>query len=206
MDISMGEKIKTRRLALELSLRDLAAKADSTASTIRKWETGDISSMKTEKLKKLAKALDCDPLWLMGLTEDPKMINNVIETVEAELVPIVGRIPCGSPVSAEENHEGNAYGPPGADFALRAKGDSMINARIYDGDIVFIKEQPTVENGEIAAVLIDGEATLKRVYTYPHRIELRPENPLSEVLEYEEDDMKNVRILGKAISIMGQIR
>ena len=82
----------------------------------------------------------------------------------------------------------------------------MINAHIFDGDLVFIKEQPDVDNGEIAAVVIDNEATLKRVYKYPNRIELRPENPLFPVLQYEGTELGNVRIIGKAIAFLGQVR
>ena len=82
----------------------------------------------------------------------------------------------------------------------------MINAHIFDGDLVFIKEQPDVDNGEIAAVVIDNEATLKRVYKYPSRIALRPENPLFPVLQYEGAELGNVRIIGKAIAFLGQVR
>lgn len=82
----------------------------------------------------------------------------------------------------------------------------MINAHIFDGDLVFIKEQPDVDNGEIAAVVIDDEATLKRVYKYPNRLELRPENPLFPVLQYEGDELSQVHIIGKAIAFLGQVR
>ena len=87
-----------------------------------------------------------------------------------------------------------------ADFCLKAKGDSMINARIFDGDIVFIRQQPTVNNGEIAAVIIDNEATLKRVYLYDNRLELRPENPTYPVLNYEGEQLDSIRIIGKAVA------
>lgn len=200
MNISMGERLKMRRLALGLSLRDLASKVDSTASTVRKWETGDISSIKTEKLKKLASVLDCSPLWLMGLEEDPLMTPNVEPIPEGKKIPILGEIACGEPILAEENWAGEVNGPASADFCLRAKGDSMINARIFPGDLVFIKQQSDVENGEIAAVLIDGEATLKRIYKYDGRVELRPENPLYEVIQIEGDAIQDLRIMGKAVS------
>ena len=175
MDIKMGEKIKMRRLSLGYSLRDLAEKTGSTASSIRKWENGDIASMKTEKLKLLAGALGVDPLWLMGLAEDPFTIENIEPIPESKAVPILGSIACGEPILAEENREGEAQAPVDADFALRAKGDSMINARILPGDLVFIRRQSDVDSGDIAAVLIDGEATLKRVYKYRRSAE--PENP-----------------------------
>lgn len=81
----------------------------------------------------------------------------------------------------------------------------MINARIFNGDIVFIREQPEVENGEIAAVLIDDEATLKRVYKTEFSIELRPENPTYKSLYYQKDEMNKVRILGKAVSFYSNV-
>ena len=123
-------------------------------------------------------------------------------------VPVVGTVAAGQPILAEENIEDYIKLDKDipADFALRCKGDSMINDRIFDGDIVYIRQQPDVENGEIAAVLIDNEATLKRVYKYPHRIELRAANPTIQPFEYSEDEMKTVRILGKAVAFTSIIR
>lgn len=82
----------------------------------------------------------------------------------------------------------------------------MINVRIFDGDIVYIRQQPDVENGEIAAVCIDDEATLKRVYKYPNRLELRPENPTFPVLNYEGSELENIRIIGKAVAFLSGVR
>ena len=95
-----------------------------------------------------------------------------------------------------------------ADFCLRAKGDSMTGARIYDGDIVFIRRQPTVENGEIAAVIIDNEATLKRVYFYKDKdkLVLSPENPAFEPLVYIGSELEEIRILGKAVAFQSIVR
>ena len=94
-----------------------------------------------------------------------------------------------------------------ADFCLTAKGDSMINARIQDGDIVFIKEMPMVDNGEIAAVIIDDEATLKRVYYYPekNKLVLQAENPKYEPWVYVNEELNEIRILGKAVYFMSNL-
>ncbi len=94
------------------------------------------------------------------------------------------------------------------DYCLRCKGDSMINARIFDGDIVFIKQQPVVENGEIAAVIIEDEVTLKRVYFYPEEntVMLQPENPRYRPLIYSGSDLERIRILGKAIAFHSDIK
>jgi repressor LexA len=115
-------------------------------------------------------------------------------------IPIVGSISCGNGVIAYEEIEGYEETPKswlngGEHFYLRAKGDSMINARIEDGDLLLIRIQEEVENGEIAAVLIDGEAVLKRVHITDGSMFLQSENP-----KYPPKLVKrnsDVKILGK---------
>lgn len=132
---------------------------------------------------------------------------------EGRTVPLIGSIACGTPILADENIEKEIMLPEdiSADFCLRCKGDSMINARIYDGDIVFIRKQPIVENGEIAAVLIDemadvSEATLKRVYIYEDKIMLIAENPAYPPMVYSNEDMNSVRIAGKAVAFLSRVK
>jgi len=121
---------------------------------------------------------------------------------------ILGDIACGEPIYADEHYESyfEADKDIDADFCLTAKGDSMINARIFDGDVVFIKQQSDVENGEIAAVIINGEATLKRVYKYSGRIELRAENPTYRSLNFEKEQLNDIRIIGKAVAFQSFVR
>lgn len=134
--------------------------------------------------------------------------SNIIPMPKMNRIPLIGTIACGTPITASENVEGLVDLPDHirADFALRCKGDSMINARIYDGDIVYIRQQPTVESGEIAAVLIDDEATLKRVRLFPDHITLEPENPQYRPLVYWEEEMNNVRIIGLAVAFTSSVR
>ena len=121
----------------------------------------------------------------------------------------MGEIACGEPRFASEDRESyiEASTDIQADFCLKAKGDSMINARIQDGDIVFIREQPSVYNGEIAAVVIDDEATLKRVFYYPEKdlFILKAENPKYDDLVYSKSELDNIRILGKAIAFQSDV-
>ena len=127
-----------------------------------------------------------------------------ISPIRTQRIPLLGEIACGEPIYCDEDRE--SYVEVGADiradFCLRAKGDSMINARICDGDIVFIRQQPMVENGEIAAVIIDDEATLKRVYYYKDdgKLVLQAENPKYSPLVYVGEELNTIRILGKAIA------
>lgn len=170
------------------------------------------------KLYILGQALNVSEAWLMGYDVpmnkdinsdvDYATVDNIITMPQMKKVPLLGTIACGEPILAEENIEAFINMPAEATgtFALRCKGDSMINARIFDGDIVYIREQPDVENGEIAAVLIENEATLKKVYKYPNRIELRAENPTMKTMEFEGEEMNNVRIIGKAVYFLSPVQ
>jgi len=116
-------------------------------------------------------------------------------------VPLIGAIACGDPITAIQNREGDVNAPVDmrCDFALKCRGESMIGAGIHDGDVVYIRIQPEVENGEIAAVRIGEEATLKRVYMHNDYIELRPENPAFESIIRRREEMNDVHIEGKAV-------
>ena len=121
-------------------------------------------------------------------------------------VPLVGRIACGTPITAEENIERMVCMPAKwrATFTLTCEGSSM-EPKIHDGDLVAIRSQPTVENGEVAAVRIDGEATLKRVYLHESFIELRAENPAFESIILAREEMNAVTIEGKAVGLCRDI-
>ena len=139
---------------------------------------------------------------------DPTAIKNLIPLPETKKIPLLGSIACGQPILAEENITDLIDVPRGinASFALTAHGDSMTGARIMDGDIVYIHEQPDVENGQIAAVLIGDEATLKKVYKYPNMLILRPENPAYEEMVFQDSELDKVKIIGLAVSFHSRVR
>ena len=175
------QRIRNRREELGMSQDDLAQKMGyKSRSSINKIEMG-LNDISQSKVVAFAEALDTTPAYLMGWevtskpTEVPPGFMPLPETCK---VPLVGRIACGQPITAEENIEDYLDVPVGhhVDFALLCEGDSMVDAGIDDGDVVYIRKQPDVENGQIAAVRIDNEATLKRVYKYVDRIVLQPEN------------------------------
>lgn len=178
---------------------------------------------KQQRTYLIAKALNVNEAWLMGyddismeiiekptdpLTELTAQFDN-IKPMQLKRFPMLGEIACGEPIWADEDHESHIMADMDiqADFCLRAKGDSMINARIYDGDIVFIKEMPIVENGEIAAVIIDNEATLKRFYYDKENnyLQLIAENPLYKPLVYRNEQLDEIRVLGKAVYFMSAL-
>lgn len=141
--------------------------------------------------------------------EDVQYFDNVYP-ISAKSFPMLGDIACGQPITVNEERElyVNAGTDVHADFCLRCKGDSMIGARIYDGDIVFIRKQEIVDNGEIAAVVINDEATLKRVSYFPEKniIILKAENPKYEDLVYTGEQLDHIVILGKAVAFQSDIR
>lgn len=140
------------------------------------------------------------------------ILENTFPVPQTKKVPLLGTIACGEPILATENIESyvDMDSDVHADFALRCQGDSMINARIMDGDIVFIRKQDKVENGEIAAVLMDdcteSNATLKRVYVSDDKIRLCAENPNYQDMIFFEEDMNKVRIIGKAIAFLSAVK
>ena len=144
-------------------------------------------------------------------TQDDNMdyyLDNIIPLPKIKKVPLLGTIACGEPILADENIEmyiGVDESIP-ADFALKCKGDSMINARIFDGDIVYIRQQSDVEDGEIAAVLIGDSATLKKVHKYPNKVVLSACNPMYDDYIYTGEQLSEIRILGKAVAFFSTIR
>ena len=139
----------------------------------------------------------------------PKNSFNNIHPITTQRIPVLGEIRCGEPTLAQE--ERMLYVMVGtevqADFALICRGDSMIDARIHDGDIVFIRKQDIVNNGEIAAVIIDDEATLKRFYYYRDKslIILKPANPNYEDIILTGEQLNTVRVLGKAVAFQSDV-
>ena len=208
------DKIKQRRLALGKTMEDVAQAVGVSRATVQRWESGNIQNLRRDKIAKLAAALNTTPAYLMDWSENPEpafdiySIKNIIPLPETKKVPLLGSIACGEPILAEENIVDLIEIPKGvnATFALTCHGDSMTGARIMDGDIVYIHEQPDVENGQIAAVLIGDEATLKKVYKYPNMLVLRPENPVYEEMVYQDNDLDKVKIIGLAVSFHSAIR
>lgn len=175
------------------------------ASTISRYLNCEINP-KITAIESLSIKYGVNPAWLMGGNIE-KYYD--LGKYKNKKIPIYGAIAAGKPVLADEHIEGYEHVEYNADldFCLRVKGDSMINACIYDGDMVFIRKQSTVENGEIAAIIIDEEkVTLKRVYKVKGAIILRPENPQYEDFVFAEKDMKSVRILGKAIYFKSEVK
>ena len=202
------KRLKESILNSGYSYAELEKLTGISRSSLQRYANGVTAKIPIDAIQTIAKAVGVEAEYIMGWTDSNlSNIKNIEPIPTMVKVPLLGTIACGEPILAEENIEDYINMPEKAKgtFALRCKGDSMINARIFDGDIVFIREQPEVENGEIAAVLIEDEATLKRVYKTENSIELRPENPTFKPLYYQKEEMNKVRILGKAVGFYSNI-
>ena len=208
-----SERLRQLRTARDMSQMDFAKIIGMSKSSINMYERGE-REPGLETLEKIADFFNVDMDYLLGKTDVvnkamwDSMPSNIFPMPEMRKIPLLGRIACGAPILAEEHIEEYIDIPKNihADFALTCQGDSMINARIFDGDIVYIRQQDTVESGEIAAVLIDNDATLKRIRIYDDHISLEPENPQYRPIVLWGEEMNTVRILGKAIAFTSAVR
>lgn len=201
--------IKDRRVELNMSQRELAKLTNLNNSTLSRYENFE-REFPINDLPKFAKALNLDVNYLLGVEDknsddvDLSKIPGIILPVKMKKIPILGTIACGEPIFAEENYEGYFMldtNLPEADFILKAKGDSMIDADIYEGDLIFFRRKSVVDNGTIAAVIIEDEATLKKVYKNEHNIVLQPCNSNYAPIVLSENDHKNIMVLGEMVGV-----
>lgn len=207
-----NERFKALRLSRDLSQSELAKNLQISKSSVNMYERGE-REPGLETLEAIADLFNVDMDYLLGKSDvenryQVDVARNIIPMPEMRKIPLLGKIACGAPILADEHVEEYIDIPKHihADFALTCQGDSMINARIFDGDIVYIRQQDTVEPGEIAAVLIDNDATLKRIRIFEDHISLEPENPQYRPIVLWGEEMNSVRILGKAIAFTSAIR
>ena len=198
-----------------LSQQELANTLKISRSAIGMYETGK-REPDLETLEVFADFYNVDMNTLTGKAPVKKQTNKLPDTSvpvdfsHLKRIPILGRIAAGAPIYAEENIEGYTFTDlnGGAEyFALRVRGDSMNAVRIYDGDLVIVRMQDIVENGEIAAVLIEQEATLKRFSRSGDIVTLMPQstNPEHKPLVYNLKDT-SVKILGLVVQVQFQPR
>ena len=201
----LAERLRKIRKERGLTHGELAKLAGTSAQNIHRYENGQITNVPLDRIEAMAQALGVTPARLAGWD-----VGGDVLPLSVKRLPMLGEIACGRPIFANEEYGSfvTADSDIDADFCLRARGDSMIGARIFDGDVVFIKSQSSVSNGEVAAVAIGDEATLKRVYFYPekNKLILSPENPKYEPLVYIGDELDGIRILGKAVAFHSRIR
>ena len=204
---SFSERLTDIMIEKEMSQSELARQANISASSVSDWLNNKYEA-KQDKIDIIAKVLNVSPTYLMGYDVSPERVledrPEIITFNNLKRIPILGEIACGDPILCQENFDGYFITDPSivsADFAIYADGDSMIDASINDGDLVFIRKTPTVENGAICAVLIEDETTLKRFYKSEDQIILQPENNKYNPIIITASDSKNVMILGEMVGV-----
>lgn len=205
----IGQRIKKRRIDLGMSAEELAAVVGLSPATVYRYENGYIKKIDTNKLTPFAKALNTTEKYLMGWTDDigdnPSAMDETkyanapsnltpIRPGQGQKIRIVGEIAAGKPIFMEEDFETYIDAPMKADFALTVRGDSM-SPSFIDGDVVYIKEQPSVDDGQVAAVAIDDYAVLKHVYKWNGGYNLISDNPAYKPI-FVNPEEQEMRILG----------
>lgn len=209
--LELYKNIKRRRQQLKMTQTDLALKMGyADKSMIAKIEKGNVD-LPQSKILAFANVLETTPGELMGWdyeAEATETVDNIYKIDKIKL-PMLGKVACGEPIFADEDRESYIMVGTdiGADFCLQCQGDSMINARIHDGDIVFVKKTDIVENGEIAVVIIDDEATLKRFFYYREQnlVILKPENPKYQDIILTGEQLNQVRVIGRAVAFQSDV-
>lgn len=208
--MTTGGRIRSARTDKGMTQTELANRLRISKQLMYKYENDIIKNIPMDTLKEIARILEVNPSYLADF-DDMSVSSSIpkgfISIPSTTKIPLVGTIACGVPILAEENIEGYVELPDNirADFALRCKGDSMIGAGIQSGDIVYIREQLVVENGQIAAVMVDDEATLKRFYRYDDTVQLVAENPSVRPLVFVQEEINNLRIAGLAVGYTHKI-
>lgn len=216
----IGKRIRRRREELGMTQEELADKLHyKSKTTIAKIENGT-NDIVQSKVVEFAKALRTSPAYLMGwidiaeqnkpTADELQKFKDAVSPIHLKKFPLLGEIACGEPIFANEDRE--SYIMAGtdikADFCLKARGDSMINARILDGDIVFIRKTDEIENGNIYAVGIDDEVLLKRIYYDKDNdiFQLVSENPAYPPKIITGEKLNHIVILGKAVAFQSDVR
>lgn len=207
MRTQFGYIIKNLREQHNLSQEELGNIVNVSDKTVSSWEINR-TEPKMGIVQQLADYFNVTTDYLIKGDSNYNDYDNIYKIDKIKL-PMLGTIACGEPIFADEDRE--SYIMVGteikADFCLKCQGDSMINARINDGDIVFIRKQDIVNNGEIAAVIIDDEATLKRFYYYKEQnmVILRPENSKYKDIILTGEELNKVKVLGKAVAFQSDV-
>lgn len=199
--------LKPRRKELGLTLAQIADEMGVAEATVQRWESGNIKTIRHEKIGKLADILKVSPASLMGW-ENVSSVNlpdNIHPLPRMKEWKILGGTACGDPLYMELDGE-TVLAPDNidADFVFRCVGDSMIGARILDGDIVFVKAGENIDDGQIAVVRVDDAYSLKRIYRGEDYLELRSENPKYSPIILRGEQL-NAEIVGKAVHFLSRI-
>lgn len=199
-----AERLRIAREKKQWSYGTLSDATGFSKSTLQRYETGFVSNIPIDRLKIIGNALDVRPEWLMGFNES----DTLHSSKKGVSVPVLGYVRAGIPIEAVEeilDYEeiSQEMSAQGEHFALSIKGDSM-EPKISEGDVVIVRKQDVVENGELAVVLVNGnDATVKRFYKNDNGITLISTNPIYPPFVYSKKDVDElpIRVIGKVVEL-----
>ena len=185
------------RAQLRMTQEQFSEHCEISRASVARYEAGE--KLDRKNAEKIASACGTTVDFILGYGPTPMNLTEAF-IIKRGQIPIIGEIACGTPITAQQNIEGFADAPDciHADFALKCKGNSM-NPTFEDGDLVLVRIQPDVEDGQIAVVLISGEATLKRVYHQDKEILLVADNPSYSPIRFQLNNDNPVAIQGLAV-------
>lgn len=203
--IEFGKRLKELRLECGYTLDNLCEIYNQkfgsglNKGTLSRYENSTQEPLFTT-VKNLSELFNVTIEYLVGKSNE--RYPGVLKFETKKIVPVVGIIAAGGPIIADQHIEGyENCDDESIDYCLRVKGDSMVGARIFDGDIVFVDKDAVIENGDVVVALVDGEnATLKKYYKFGGKVILKPENPTMKEMEFNAKD-KNFKLLGKVKSV-----
>lgn len=187
----------------QMTYGDLATKTGIAKSAIQRYATGETKKIPLPRLEALADALGVSAAYLMGWDEPSpaRPLPTGLLPVVKRRIPILGHVAAGVPIMAEreyEEYEDDTYGIS-CDYVLRVEGDSM-EPRVQNGDVVYVREQPDVDDGQIAVVGVDDSVTLKVVYHLPNGLQLVSLNPKYKPMIYTQENTDYLAIIGLAVA------
>lgn len=198
--------IKEKRLEHGLTMKELSQKVGVSEGTISRWESGEIANMKRSAMVALSKVLNISPAVLMGWSEP---LPDGTFRPDLKRVPMLGYAAAGEPLEnldGQDTYYVETDSKYKVDFCITVRGDSMINAGINDGDIVFVHRQPDVENGQVACIEINrNQVAIKRFYKTDNGVMLVSENPKYAPLIFNADNCDDFRVLGRAVIKQSEI-
>lgn len=200
-------RLKEIREASGLKQKDFALMFNVDISSFNRYETGDIKMMPKDLIENICKKYGINPAWLSGFENVSKYQYETID-IPSKPLPILKEFEKGVPILTEKYIEGFEFVPKdfNADYCLRIQDDSMINARIMKGDLVFICRQSDIHSGEIGIVMInETETVLKKVYKFDGSLVLRSENPKIPEMTYDKKEAEKIKIIGKAVCFKSEV-
>ena len=207
--MTIGERIKELRQQINMSQVDFADKINVSKQTLYKYENNMITNIPSDKIEAVATLCKVSPAYIMGWNATNTGNTSVPKSVT---INVLGRVAAGLPIEAVENiidteEISIELARTGEFFGLQIHGDSM-EPRIYDGDVVIVRQQEDAESGEIVIALVNGsDATCKRLVKYSHGIHLMSLNSKYEPMTFTNEEIaeKPVRIIGKVIELRGKL-